>query len=485
MHVTLLSRVLFLGCVVACSAASASDATAQTARGEFCAHGVGTHPDKPFSRFARVVVELKGPALDAPVFSMVAGQLVRAALWPAQADKVYLDPYDSASCPDEQSSPSRIDLEVSKEDIDRLLADVDRADASALLKQAADLVQRAAVRIAALREGTSSAVVMRLFYATDRMSTGALQVVRAFRAEMSQGISFGALDVVVPAQVRMRDLQSAGIVAFGDSVTDPSKIRPLDPLMPLPKEAWIAELRKRIDRADKPGILVFVHGYNVAFEDAARRAAQLSYDLAFPGATVFFAWPSDASLIKYPQDAREAENSGPALANVLSSLLPHLSDGPIYLVAHSMGNRVAINALLELRDANVPIRKAIREVVFAAPDVDQVAFRLRFAPKILDLGPRFTLYASQHDLALASSQFLQGGKRLGFGGADLYETFGLDSVDASAVTTEFFSLGHSYFGDKATVLGDLFFLIRYGLPPAKRPNLALIPGREAWRIQPQ
>ena len=28
-------------------------------------------------------------------------------------------------------------------------------------------------------------------------------------------------------------------------------------------------------------VLVFVHGYNVGFEDAARRAAQLAYDLNF------------------------------------------------------------------------------------------------------------------------------------------------------------------------------------------------------------
>ena len=100
------------------------------------------------------------------------------------------------------------------------------------------------------------------------------------------------------------------------------------------------------------------------------------------------------------------------------------------------------------------------------------------------MGPRYTLYASEHDLALTSSQLLQGGKRLGFGGVDLYESFGLDSIDASEVTKEFFSLGHSYFGDKATVLGDLFYLIRYGLPPGRRPNLKLIAGHEAWQFQP-
>jgi esterase/lipase superfamily enzyme len=206
--------------------------------------------------------------------------------------------------------------------------------------------------------------------------------------------------------------------------------------------------------------------------------------LAFPGAVVFYSWPSDASLKAYFTDTQKAENSGPALARVIESLLAAAPDGPIYLVAHSMGKRVALNALIELREAKpATLSKALREVVMAAPDVDQYTFRLRFAAKIFDLGPRYTLYASKNDLALSSSQHLNGGKRLGFGGADIYESFGLDSIDASDVTKEFFSIGQSYFGDPASVLGDLFYLIRQGLPPGQRPNLKSIPGHTAWRIE--
>ena len=57
------------------------------------------------------------------------------------------------------------------------------------------------------------------------------------------------------------------------------------------------------------------------------------------------------------------------------------------------------------------------------------------------------------------------------GGKSLFVTGGIDSIDASAVTKEFFALNHSYFGDKTSVLSDIFFLIRQELPPGKRPNL--------------
>lgn len=107
----------------------------------------------------------------------------------------------------------------------------------------------------------------------------------------------------------------------------------------------------------------------------------------------------------------------------------------------------------------------------AAPDVDKESFILNVAPKVLQLGPRFTLYASDQDLALGASEFLQGGERLGMGGKALLLLAGMDSIDASATTREFFALNHSYFGDRSTVLSDIFYLVRQSLPPDRRPNL--------------
>jgi esterase/lipase superfamily enzyme len=54
---------------------------------------------------------------------------------------------------------------------------------------------------------------------------------------------------------------------------------------------------------DERQILVYLHGYNVTFEDAALRAAQLGFDLKIEGATAFFAWPSCGDLADYFADA--------------------------------------------------------------------------------------------------------------------------------------------------------------------------------------
>ena len=40
--------------------------------------------------------------------------------------------------------------------------------------------------------------------------------------------------------------------------------------------------------------IVFVHGFNVKFEEALYRAAQIKFDMKFPGAIVVYTWPAGA-----------------------------------------------------------------------------------------------------------------------------------------------------------------------------------------------
>jgi esterase/lipase superfamily enzyme len=49
-----------------------------------------------------------------------------------------------------------------------------------------------------------------------------------------------------------------------------------------------------------------VHGFNVSFENALRRTAQIAYDLDFDGAPFLFSWPSRDSLLSYASDWQSA-----------------------------------------------------------------------------------------------------------------------------------------------------------------------------------
>ena len=91
-----------------------------------------------------------------------------------------------------------------------------------------------------------------------------------------------------------------------------------------------------------------MHGYNVTFADAARRTAQIAYDLGFDGAPVFYSWPSRAGFAAYEVDRENAEWSQVDLKNFLGQFAERSQADNIFLIAHSMGSRVLTGALEDL-----------------------------------------------------------------------------------------------------------------------------------------
>ena len=52
--------------------------------------------------------------------------------------------------------------------------------------------------------------------------------------------------------------------------------------------------------------MVFVHGYNTAFDYALFRTAQMAYDLEFDGASFLYSWPSGGGSASYGYDRDSA-----------------------------------------------------------------------------------------------------------------------------------------------------------------------------------
>ena len=125
-------------------------------------------------------------------------------------------------------------------------------------------------------------------------------------------------------------------------------------------------------------------------------------------------------------------------------------------------------------------------MVLASPDIGEEEFRQRWVYELNSANaPRFTLYASNQDVPVALSAWLHGEPRLGSGGTGIAVLPSLDSIDASAITKEWFGLSHSYFGDNETVMSDLFLVIHQGLEPSKRPRLMKAKGNrgEYWEFR--
>jgi esterase/lipase superfamily enzyme len=309
-------------------------------------------------------------------------------------------------------------------------------------------------------------------YATDRLPTEDHDAARRYGPARGGALRFGIVRVELPDDHRMGELPRPHRhwrLRFGR----PGRVCGLDLTETAELAAAVAGLR---DCAPGPDVLVFIHGYNVGFADAARRTAQLAYDLDFSGVPVLYSWPSAGSVQAYLADGESAAASQRHFRAFLADLTEVASDGRAHMVAHSMGNRILTEALSTISTYR------LGHVVFAAPDVDAQVFIDR-ARDFNGTAERYTLYVSDRDRALAAARSLAKAPRAG-AGPDIVVVDGIDTIDASALDTGFMS--HSYVLDHRSVITDVYALLRHNHPPAQRPGmLPMMSSRGPyWRFRP-
>ena len=216
-------------------------------------------------------------------------------------------------------------------------------------------------------------------------------------------------------------------------------------------------------------VLVFIHGYSVSFESAARRVAQLCYDLQFRGIPVLYSWPSTGRWYSYTVDEANVESTVADFLRFMALIRSLLPGGKVHLLAHSMGNRLLRDYVEQAKGEGEERAARLGEVIMAAPDVDAQVFR-NTRPVAWETADHFTLYASSRDWPLRLSKLVHGYDRAGDSGDKLVIIDRVDAIDATRVGTSLF--GHSYYCDAASILSDVFLLLRQGLAPGERPALA-------------
>lgn len=175
-------------------------------------------------------------------------------------------------------------------------------------------------------------------------------------------------------------------------------------------EDWLgSHVRKSSDRS----VLVFIHGFNNHFEDAVFRFAQIVHDSGTDSVPVLATWPSRGSLLAYGYDRESTNYTRNAVEHLFQSLAQDSDIKEVSILAHSMGNWLALESLRQMAIRNDGLPKKFKNVMLAAPDVDVDVF----GSQIADMGkqrPRFTLFVSRDDRALAVSRRIWGNvSRLG------------------------------------------------------------------------
>jgi hypothetical protein len=144
--------------------------------------------------------------------------------------------------------------------------------------------QAAAKTVSSLRRGNMENIQ----YTSDRSPSGKLNL--------------GVCDVSIPRTHVVGELEAPSILRL-EVREDAARHIVLQKTERLAGDRFHELLRERVQASPRRELFIFVHGFNVSFEDAARRTAQMHYDLKFSGAPVFFSWPAhDKFVLTYAAD---------------------------------------------------------------------------------------------------------------------------------------------------------------------------------------
>ena len=302
-------------------------------------------------------------------------------------------------------------------------------------------------------EGT----VFPVWFGTNRKPEGA-----GFGSARHDRTTYGRAEVFVPVGHRTGEIGTSfwkKLLRF-DLRDDTLRLQRTSTLQ---HAAWLDEVRDTIEAAKTEAggshAVVFLHGFNVSFEDAAIRAAQIGIDLAMPGATAFFSWPSRGNVTDYPVDEATIEASEQAITDFLVDFATQCGADKVHVIAHSMGNRGLLRALQRIA-ANAQTRGQVKfdQIILAAPDVDRDLF-LNLAALYAEHGRRTTLYSSSGDLPVHVSAKLHDAARAGY-----FTPYTVaPNVDTIAVPDfDLDLLGHSYFAQAESLLNHMRDLMLNG-----------------------
>ena len=306
-----------------------------------------------------------------------------------------------------------------------------------------------------------------VWFGTNRQPVLRRGVVRGFSADRDHTVHYGWCRVAIPESHKIGSIGSPWwrrlLTLEDDRLT-------LARLVTMSADEHWAQIAKAIESQidDDRAALVFIHGYNVSFANAAIRAAQLGYDLGFTGAMAFYSWPSQGTLAGYLSDEQSIEASEGYIADYLVDMATRTHATRVHVLAHSMGNRGVLRAVDRIAaSASKRSGTPFDQIVLAAADVDQDTFR-RLSMAYHAVARRTTMYVCGKDRAVEASKWLHGYPRAGLI-PPLLVVPGIDTINVSNLDLTL--LGHGYVAEARDVLKDIHDVLRHNTPPERRFGL--------------
>lgn len=213
-----------------------------------------------------------------------------------------------------------------------------------------------------------------------------------------------------------------------------------------------------------PAMFVFVHGHAVSFDKAARQTAQLAVDLDMRDGATFYSWPNGESVGAYQVSQNNVRLSARHFTRFLTTVLEEAGDSEVHVIAHSMGNRLLLEALEQLSyQVEADSDPLFGQLIWASPDVDAEYFAT-VIEELAHLSAGMTAYTSSRDRALQLSKALGGNHPRAGQSAPLPQI----AEVVTAVDTSDLSIGIGHFDFTHGALNDLRAIVWLSLPPEGR-----------------
>jgi esterase/lipase superfamily enzyme len=213
----------------------------------------------------------------------------------------------------------------------------------------------------------------------------------------------------------------------------------------------LSEIVERF-RASEGRVVVYVHGYNVSFEEACREAARFQYNVRLEERLLLFSWPAETKVMGYVGDVGDVEWSVLPLKTLLLMLVDYYGPKSVDVVGHSLGARAVFDAATAVGAVRGP--ETLGRVILIAPDIDADLFVRDYAA-FNEAASAISVYVSPQDRALKASRDVSHQSRLGEGRVDLSPLPTLDVVEVIQSRWVWWGSHHDYHLHDADVANDL------------------------------
>jgi len=255
--------------------------------------------------------------------------------------------------------------------------------------------------------------------------------------------------------------------------------------MSIAEQHFLQDLQSQLTRSESNDIFIFVHGYNVNFEDPLLMSSELWHFLGYRGAFIAFSWPATPRNTAYVGDLDTAAITARAFREFLGFLARESGARKIHILGYSAGTRLVTQTLYQmklLRDELPPGEAAadtkLGTVLLVSSDMDRELFASYLTDGQLGIMEQMNIYVSADDMALVASRVLHSYPRLGEMwqaetiNAPMLEYLRneprLEVIDVSRADRTTTRGGHFYFLDSPWVSSDVLMTLYSGVEPAQR-----------------